>query len=146
MKRFFLVLLLAAGFVALLAGCAAAPTQNAAQLAANVQKQVVKQCAVVQPFLSSMTAMQSQLSADAQAQLAQTSADVSKVCAFANVAASGVSVSFSLADVQTFANSAMPSLIRLIDLSPLNGSQKVGAELALTAAQLAVSTAIAEAQ
>lgn len=145
MKRFSM--LFAAGFVMLALGaCTTAQTQDAAQVAANLQKQVVKQCAVVTPFLASMTAMQSQLSADAQSQLEHTSADVSKVCAFASTAASGAAVSFTLADVQTFANSAIPALIRLIDLSPLNTAQKSAAEIAITAAQLAVSTAIAEAQ
>jgi hypothetical protein len=141
MKR---LTLLAAGFVALiLSACASVP---ASQAAANLQKQVVKQCAVVQPFMSSMLAMQSQLSADAIAQLSQASAGASKVCAFASNAASGVSVSFSLADVQALANQSIPALIRIIDLSPLDQAQKTAAEIAITAAQVAISTAIAEAQ
>ena len=142
MKKF--ITLLAAGLVALvLSACASVP---ASQASANLQKQVTKQCLVVQPFMSSMLAMQSQLSADAIAQLSQASADVSKVCAFADSAASGVAVSFSLTDVQALANQSIPALIRIVDASPLEQAQKTAAEIAITAAQVAISTAIAEAQ
>lgn len=145
MKRF--VMLLAAGIAALfLSACATVSTQTAEQAAANLQKQVKKQCIVVQPFLSSMTAMQSQLSPDAIEKLAGVSTEVSKVCAFADSTASGVAVSFSLADVQTFANEAIPSLIKVIDASALDQGQKTAAELAVTAAQVALATAIANAE
>ncbi|WP_250481920.1 hypothetical protein [Caballeronia sp. NCTM5] len=145
MKR--TIMLLAAGLVALfLYACSTVTTVPASDALANLQKQVVKQCAVVQPFLSSMTAMQSQLSSDAIAQLAQASADVSKVCAFASNTAEGAPVTFSIADVQALANQAIPSLIRIIDLSPLDQAQKTAAEIAITAAQVAIATAIASAQ
>jgi hypothetical protein len=145
MKR--TIMLLAAGLVALiLSACSTVTTVPAADALANLQKQVVKQCAVVQPFMSSMLAMQSQLSADAIAQLSSASAATSKVCAFASNAASGAPVTFSIADVQALANQAIPSLIRIIDLSPLDQAQKTAAEIAITAAQVAISTAIASAQ
>lgn len=145
MKR--TIMLLAAGFIALiLSACSTMTTVPPSDALASLQKQVVKQCAVVQPFMSSMLAMQSQLSADAIAQLTQASADVSKVCAFASTAASDAAVTFSIADVQALATQAIPSLIRIIDLSPLDQAQKTAAEIAITAAQVAIATAIASAQ
>jgi hypothetical protein len=145
MKR--TIMLLAAGLVALfLSACSTVTTVPASDALANLQKQVVKQCAVVQPFMSSMLAMQSQLSADAIAQLSQASAATSKVCAFASNTADGAPVTFSVADVQALATQAIPSLIRIIDLSPLDQAQKTAAEIAITAAQVAISTAIASAQ
>jgi hypothetical protein len=145
MKR--TIMLLAAGLVALiLSACSTVTTVPASDALANLQKQVVKQCAVVQPMITSMLAMQSQLSADAIAQLSQASAATSKVCAFASNAASGAPVTFSVADVQALATQAIPSLVRIIDLSPLDQAQKTAAEIAITAAQVAISTAIASAQ
>jgi hypothetical protein len=137
MKR---LTLLAAGIVALvLSACATVAPEQAA---ATLQAQAKKQCIVVQPFLSSMLAMQSQLSPDAIAKLTDVSGKVSTACAFA----SSSGASFSLADVQTFANDAIPALIKVIDASAMDQSQKTAAEIAVTAAQVALATAIANAQ
>lgn len=146
MKRFFT--LFAVCFVALvLAACGIASTQTQAQAITNLQLQVTKQCTVVQPFLVSMLAMQSQLSPDAVTYLSEASADVAKGCLIATASpASGVAVTFSLSDVGTMVNTGFPSLIKVVDASTLDKDKKAAAEIAITAAQLAVSTALAEAQ
>lgn len=145
MKRFFM--LLAAGLVALaLSACSTVTTVPAVDALANLQKQVVRQCTVVQPFMSSMLAMQSQLSADAIAKLTDASAQVSKVCAFASTSPPNATATFSLDDVQALVNQAIPQLIKIVDTSPLDQSQKTAAEIAITAAQVALATTIAGAQ
>jgi hypothetical protein len=135
---------LACFVTSVLAACATPATP--AQAVAALQSQVVKQCTIVQPFIVSMQAMQPQLSADAQTQLAAASTDIAKVCAFASAPASATPVTFSLADVSTLVNSAFPSLIKIVDGSTLSAQEKSTAEIAITAAQLGVSMALANAQ
>jgi hypothetical protein len=149
MKRVFaLFFLLAMGIcTALFGACSTTATQTPAQALTNLQLQVTKQCTVVQPFLLSMLAMQSQLSPDAVTYLQEASTDLAKGCLIATASpASGVAVTFSLADIGTLVNTGFPSLIKVVDASTLDKDKKAAAEIAITAAQLAISTALAEAQ
>jgi len=143
MKKLFAALAAGVVLLALSACGATAPTQNAAQLVATVQVKAQKVCTVSMPFLKSMTAMKSQLSTDAQGFLAVASDKVNAACdVVANAGASAGPISTD--KIAALVNDGVPALIKVIDESSLDKDAKVAAEIALTAAQLAVSNALAD--
>lgn len=129
--------LLCVASVFILGACATtAPDGTAmtpAQSVAAAQAQVAKQCTIVQPFLQSMLAMNSQLSADAMADLTKAQGYITAGCAYATNPATGPA---STADVITMVNQGFPMLIKVVDGSNLSKDDKSTAELAITAAQL----------
>lgn len=117
-------------------GCASTgTTQTPAQILANFQTQVTKACAVANPTLLSLQAMSAQLTVDQQADLAKASAVVSTVCSAPAPA---------INSVQDFVNVAVPAAIKIIAASPMKDADKTTAEIALTAASIAVSAALAQ--
>jgi hypothetical protein len=142
MKKLFAAL--AAGVVLLaLSACGAtapAAPQTPTQLLSTLQVKAQKVCTVSVPFLASMSAMKSQLSTDAQGYLATASDKVNAAC---TALASSNATPFSTADVTALVNEGVPALIKVIDASNWTKDQKSAAEIALTAAQLAVSSALA---
>jgi hypothetical protein len=130
-----IMLLAAAGILALVSGCASTGSQSPAQVLANVQMQVTKACAVANPTLLSLQAMSSQMTVAQSADLAKASAIVAEVCSAKAPA---------INSVQDLVNVAVPAAIRIIAASPMNDADKTTAEIALTAASVAVSAALAE--
>lgn len=128
------LMLLAAAGAAMLAGCASAPADQV-QVLANVKTQVVKACAVAMPTLASLEAMKPQMTADQAANLDKASGIVSQVCA---------TTSLNIASVQDLVNVAVPAAIKVISASNLSDQDKMTAEIALTAASVAVSAALAQ--
>jgi hypothetical protein len=142
------LMLLAAGLVLSIAfaGCAApsAAPQAPAQLIATLEVKAQKVCTVSVPFLASMSAMKSQLSVDAQGYLATASDKVSAACAtLENASLSAAAPPVSTANIGALVNDGVPALIKVIDASTWDQKTKDAAEIALTAAQLAVSSALA---
>lgn len=131
-----LMLLCAAG-VAMLAGCASQPAanQSADQIAANVHTQVVKACAVVVPTLASLDAMKPQMTADQAVDLAKAEAIVTPICS---------AQSAPITSVAQLVNVGFPLAIKIVAASPLKDQDKTTAEIALTAASIAVSAALAQ--
>lgn len=156
MKR--LSMLLAAGIVALVSGCASTGTATTtasapltqAQKLMNLATSVNKQCTVALPFLATMKQVQT----DPNALTIATDLDTAavKVCGLASgyVSASILGTAapaFSLTDVQTFVNSNVPQLITLVQSTPkLTAAQKTAAELGITGAQTILAIAVANAQ
>lgn len=167
MKRF--VMLLAAGFVtSVLAACATPPATTsapdggvvstlpaqtpeqvaAAKITALVQS-VNKQCGVVQPFLLSLSSAQSQLNDTALGYVATASKYTAEACsaAAAYVASAPGTTTFNLASVQDALNMGVPALVQAVDASTtMTKQQKATAEILITAAQLALAEAVANAQ
>lgn len=133
MKR---IALAAAAVCLFLSGCAGQVAQTPAQVSANLVTQVHKACAVAQPTLASLQLMQSQLTVAQQADVAKAAAIVTEVCT-STVPAVPASVSEM---VQT----AFPLVLKLVDASPMSAQDKTTAFVALTAAQIAVSAALAQ--
>lgn len=134
------LMLLAAGSALLaLSACTTEPAlpNTPAQLLANVRTDALKVCAVATPFLSSMTAMKSQLSTDAQADLAVASDKVGDSCKKIDGTTSAISIA-------SIVNDGVPALIKVIDASSLDKNAKTAAELSLTGAQVALSLALAQ--
>ena len=131
------MLLLAAGVVASLAfaGCASTGSQSPAQVAADVHTQVVKACAVIQPTMASLAAMQARLPADVQADMAKAQPIVSGVCS---------APAIQIVSVQDLVNVAFPLAIKIVAASPMKDADKTTTEIALTAANVAVSAALAQ--
>ena len=131
------MLLLAAGVAASLAfaGCASTGSQSPTQVAADVHAQVVKACAVIQPTMASLAAMQAQLPADVLADMAKAQPIVSAVCSVPAV---------QIASVQDLVNVAFPAAIKIVAASPMKDADKATAEIALTAANVAVSAALVQ--
>lgn len=131
------MLLLAAGVAASLAfaGCASTGSQSPTQVAADVHAQVVKACAVIQPTMASLAAMQAQLPADVQADMAKAQPIISAVCS---------APAIQIASVQDLVNVAFPLAIKIVAASPMTDADKTTAEIALTAANVAVSAALAQ--
>ena len=131
------MLLLAAGVAASLAfaGCASTGSQSPAQVAADVHIQIVKACAVIQPTMASLAAMQAQLPADVQADMAKAQPIISAVCS---------APAIQIASVQDLVNVAFPLAIKIVASSPMKDADKTTAEIALTAANVAVSAALAQ--
>ncbi|WNC90976.1 hypothetical protein RI103_06390 [Paraburkholderia sp. FT54] len=143
------LMLLAAGLVLSIAfaGCAApgAATQTPAQLVATLQVKAQKVCTVSVPFLASMSAMKSQLSADAQGYLVTASDKVGAACTkVANAGSDTAVTTISTTNISALVNDGVPALVKVIDASSWDQKAKDAAEIALTAAQLAVTTALAD--
>ncbi|HDR9497021.1 TPA: hypothetical protein QDC06_000206 [Burkholderia cepacia] len=81
--------------------------------------------------------MKSQLSTDAQADLATASEKIGGACDKIDGSTSVISLSSLVSD-------GVPSLIKVIDASSLDKNAKSAAELSLTAAQVALSMALAQ--
>jgi hypothetical protein len=128
-------MLLAAGLVALVAGCATTGSQTPAEVPANVQTQVTKACAVANPTLLSLQAMATQMTADQAADLVKASTIVTEVCS---------AKAPEINSMQDLVNFAVPAAIRIISASPMKDADKTTAEIALTAASVAVSAALAQ--
>jgi hypothetical protein len=129
------IMLLAAGLVALVSGCATTGSQTPAEVLANIQVQVTKACAVANPTLLSLQAMSTQMTADQAADLVKASTIVTEVCSAKAPA---------INSVQDLVNVAVPAAIRIIAASPMKDADKTTAEIALTAASVAVSAALAQ--
>lgn len=130
--------LLCAAFAAIcvaFAGCASTASQTPAEVLANVEVQVKKACAVANPTLLSLQAMSAQMTVDQVADLTKASAIITEVCS-ASVP--------PIASVQGLVNVAVPAAIRIIAASPMKDADKTTAEIALTAASVAVSAALAQ--
>lgn len=135
MKRIAAVL----ASVAVLALSACASTQPAnqtpAEVLANVHTKAVKLCAIATPTLASLEAMKPQMTPDMAANLDKASPIVSSACS-ASAA--------PIASVQDLVNVAVPAAIKIIAASPMKDADKTTAEIALTAASVAVSAALAQ--
>lgn len=119
-----------------LSACASTgTTQTPAQILANFHVQVVKACAVAQPTLLSLQAMSAQLTTDQQADLAKASEVITMVCSAPTPA---------ITSVQDLVNVAVPAAIKIIAASSMKDADKTTAEIALTAASIAVSAALAQ--
>lgn len=133
MKR---IVLAAIAVCLFLSGCSTTGTQTPAEIAANVAVQVKKACAVAQPTLASLQMMQSQLTADQQADVAKAETIVTGICS--------ATVPVAPQSVAELVQTAFPLVIKLIDASPMAAQDKTTAIVALTAAQIAVSAALAQ--
>jgi hypothetical protein len=125
------------------------PEQIATQKVIVLATKVSKQCTVIQPFLLSLSAAQSQLSDQAITYVVTASKYTAQGCsaAVAYLASPSGTGTLSLAEVSTMVNSGVPALIKAVDASStMNKDEKAAAEIAITAAQLAISTALANAQ
>lgn len=126
---------LAAGALALaLSACASAPADQA-QVLANVKTQVTKACLVATPTIASLEAMKPQMTVAQAADLDKAAGIVSQACSMA---------SLNIASVQDLVNVAVPAAIKVISASNLSEQDKTTAEIALTAASVAVSAALAQ--
>jgi hypothetical protein len=135
MKRIAAVL---AGVVALaLSACVSTgtQTQTPAQVLANVHTQAVKLCAIATPTLASLEAMKPQMTPVMAADLDKASPIVASACS-----ASAAPV----ASVQDLVNVAVPAAIKIIAASPMKDADKTAVEIALTAASVGVSAALAQ--
>lgn len=129
------MLLLAAGVVTLaLSACASAPASQT-QVLANVKTQVVKACAVATPTIASLEAMRPQMTATQAADLDKASLIVGNACSASSV---------SIASAQDLVNVAVPAAIKVIGASSMPEQDKTTAQIALTAAAVAISAELAE--
>lgn len=128
--------LLAAGLVAsVFAACASSPSQTPDQIAIEIHTQVAKACMVATPTIASLDAMKTQMTQDQSADLAKVEAIVIPACSAQSV---------SVKSVQDLVNVAMPLAIKIIASSPMKDADKTTAEIALTAASVAVSAVLAQ--
>jgi hypothetical protein len=133
MKR----MLLAAGIAACLAFAACSTTQQAdvAQKAQLLQQQAAKACAVVQPTLLSIKAME--VTDPAQEAVFTTLADLNgKVCA------AGASIDPS--SVAALVNTTIPAALQVVALVPMDPATKMGVQVGLIAFQTALSAALVQ--
>jgi hypothetical protein len=146
-----IAVVLACLVTSLLSACATpaapgAPVSPAATLATAqatltaVTAKISNQCIVVKPFLSSMVIMNAGNQA-ALDDLTVASNDIGKVCNLAAAIPTAQS-SFTVADLSNAVNAGVPALLRAIGASTLPQDQKTLAQLAVTAAQLALSEAL----
>lgn len=137
-----IAVVLACLVTSVLSACASGPVTQASAAAAiaNLQTQTAKQCVVIQPLLASMIVM-NQSNAAAVDDLNIASSTIGKVCA-AVAPSSGAPATFSLSDIQTAVNAGVPALLKVVAASSLSPDQKTAAQLAITAAQLAISEAL----
>ena len=121
--------------MSLLAGCTTPPQVNAPVTVVQFQAELVKQCKIVSPFLTTLQGMQSQFNAAAQADLATAQKYTTAVCTAITAPAPVV----DLPSVQDLVNKGVPALIRVVDQSGLNQDQKGAMELAIGGAQLIIN-------
>lgn len=147
MKRLVQFVLMSLGAL-LMAACAAPTTTtlvaatpvDPATALANLKTVVAQKCVIAQPFLTSMMAMQSQLSPQAITDLTLAQSKLAPVCILATQSTAPLTV----ADVQNLVDTGIPKLISVVDASSLSKQDKTAAELALTAAELAISMQLAK--
>jgi len=126
MKRFSM--LLAAGLVALVSGCASTGTvKTPAQIAAQV-------CPPTQTAIASLQAVVG-LSDDAKARLADAAPVVAAVCS----AGSSVTV----VDLKSLGANALPAIMAVVNASPLPDQDKTKIGVNLTVAQIVLSSVLA---
>jgi len=133
MKR----MLLAAGIAACIAfsGCSTTQQADVAQKAQFLQTQVAKACAVVQPTLLSVKAME--VADPTQEATVAALADLNgKVC----VAGAAVDPS----SVSTLINTSIPAALQVISLVPMDPATKMGVQIGLIAFQTALSAAMVQ--
>lgn len=131
-----IAVVLACAVTSFLSACASpGTTQTPAQILASFQTQVTKACAVAQPTLLSLQAMSAQLTVEQQADLARASKVITMVCSAPTPA---------ITSVQDLVNVAVPAAIKIIAASSMKDADKTTAEIALTAASIAVSAALAQ--
>jgi hypothetical protein len=122
------LMLLAAGLVALVSGCATTGTvQTPAQIASQV-------CPPVQTAITSLQAVVG-LSDDAKAKLAGAAPIVAAVCS----AGSSVNV----ADLKSLGATALPAVMAVVNASPLSDQDKTKIGIDLTVAQIVLSSVLA---
>ncbi|MDB5985156.1 MAG: hypothetical protein JWR16_209 [Nevskia sp.] len=125
------------------------PEQIATAKIAALVKKVNQQCGVVQPFLLSLSSAQSQLNDTALGYVATASKYTAEACsaAAAYMAAPAGAPTFNLASVQDALNLGVPALVKAVDSSTtMTKQQKATAEILISAAQLALAEAVANAQ
>ncbi|CAG4905932.1 hypothetical protein [Paraburkholderia saeva] len=122
------IMLLAAGLVASIAfgGCTSLQQQTVATLAAGAQKHAKDACAIVQPVLLNLRASLS--GDDAVAQLTDDNGDLCKAVA-----------SLDPANVSSLVNTAIPEMIGLVALLPVDPGTATTIRISLGAASLALS-------
>lgn len=120
----------------LLAGCAS--TQSADQAVVSVSAQVNKACIVAMPTLNSLTATSDQLTEDQRAKLQQAESVIVPICTIAE--------DHSPQSVQQLVQTAFPLVIGLVAGSSMDQPTKTKTVILLTAAQVAVSAALAQSQ
>jgi hypothetical protein len=125
MRKF---MLLAAGLVALISGCA---TTGIVQTPAQVAAQV---CPPTQTAIASLQAVVG-LSDDAKAKLAEAAPVVAAVCS----AGSSVNV----VDLKSLGSTALPAVMAVVNASPLSDQDKTKIGIDLTVAQIVLSSVIA---
>lgn len=120
-----------------LAGCSNQPlTQE--QALANVQKQVTKVCAVVQPALSSMQGMTANFTADQLADLGKAQSAADKVC---NASTTDIP---DIPNIKDLAQNAVPDLIHVVQTSKLSDDDKGKLTFGIIAAQALLNQALAQ--
>lgn len=131
MKRFSM--LLAAGLVALALGACngTVPAQTAA-----VQVQVAKACAVANPTLADLQAMQTPSTSTTPTAIDKVAADMKLACA--------ASASIDTASLNDLIQTAIPAAIQVVNGSSLTQDKKTGIEIGLLAFQTALSAALAQ--
>lgn len=121
-------MLLAAGLVALVSGCASTGTvKTPAQVAAQV-------CPPTQTAIASLQAVVG-LSDDAKAKLATAEPVVAAVCA--------AGANTTAVDLKSLAANALPAVMAVVNASPLSDQDKTKIGIDLTVAQIVLSSVIA---
>jgi hypothetical protein len=134
-----LLTLLAAGLVAsVLSACNTAPTANQtpAQLLATVHSQVSIACAAAGPSLASIKSLEPGLTADQAAIVDKVYADTTQFCALHDTV--------SVANIQAFANTAIPAALTVVNASSLSQDDKTLVAIGVIAMQAALNTAVAQ--
>jgi hypothetical protein len=135
-----------------LSGCVngssiALTAQAKAEKLAQVALTVDKNCQIGLPFLTTMSALQTDPANVAL--LAKVTDGARPICAVAASVAhpkDGAAPTLDLAAIQTFANAQLPVLAELVKTSSLDERQKQAAGLAITGAQAALLIAVVNAQ
>lgn len=125
-----LAVVLAGAIAFAFAGCAQVP-----QAASDVQAQVAKACAIVQPTLLSVQAMTAADPAQ-QVILGKLVADNAAVCA--------ANASLDASTVTALINTSIPAAIQVVGLLPIDDAAKVSVQIGLIAFQTALSAALAQ--
>lgn len=129
-----LIVLAVASIALMLSACATTSmtTKTPEQIAADIQVAGQKFCTVAQPTLVSLQALT--LDDKATAALATAQGVVTVVCKAGAV--------IQVTDLSTMANTALPAIISAIKASPLDDDDKTTAVLGVTAANVAINSAI----
>jgi len=135
MRKFAVVL---AGVVAsvLFAGCTSTAPQTPAQTLVAVHQQVSIACAAAGPSLTSIKALEPGLTADQAAIVDKVYTDATAFCAAHD--------SVSVASVSAFANTAIPTALKLVNASSLSQDDKTLIAIGVIAMQAALNTALAQ--